>query len=225
MAYTKKTTNISWYGNLNKLIALGVILSIPLILLGVWLWAQYPIIGIIILVVVGLLLIGFLSHLIRWTLKSLGRLCTRTPTCTKSISTAQKVQVLDYRLFHNLRSMWLLSQLFNHLNNKLKEIRRITVTSSVTAIAIYPSLREIVTPNIRISIPDAYIPAIIVAIPLLWLIVWLHISDFKLLKTNAKLQKELQQLARELEIEQEKKTASGKARDESPPDDAQRSCA
>ncbi|MGD1119108.1 MAG: hypothetical protein ABR886_06430 [Dehalococcoidales bacterium] len=64
--------NIGLYGNLNKLVSLAVILSIPIIIIGVFLWSKYFIARIIVWVVIGLLGIGLFAILFRWTMKSVG---------------------------------------------------------------------------------------------------------------------------------------------------------
>jgi hypothetical protein len=66
-----KHTYVNWYGNINKLIALGVLLSIPIILLGYYLWWRYELVKILVYVVIGLVIIGLLSLLIRWVIKSI----------------------------------------------------------------------------------------------------------------------------------------------------------
>ena len=72
MSKWNKNVNVHWYGNLNRLIVLGVILSIPVLGFGIYLWSRYLAARIIVWVVVGLVGIGLLSMLIRWTKKATG---------------------------------------------------------------------------------------------------------------------------------------------------------
>jgi hypothetical protein len=67
-----KNVNVQWYGNLNKLIVLGVILSIPVLGFGIYLWSRYLAARIIVWVVVGLIGIGLFSMLLRWTKRAVG---------------------------------------------------------------------------------------------------------------------------------------------------------
>lgn len=72
MSNWTKNLNIHWYGNLNKLILLGVLLSIPIIGFGIYLWSRYLAARIVVWVVVGLVSMGLFSILLRWTKKAVG---------------------------------------------------------------------------------------------------------------------------------------------------------
>ena len=72
MSNWNKNVNVHWYGNLNKLIVLGVILSIPILGFGIYLWSRYLAARIIVWVVVGLVAIGLFSMLLRWTKRAVG---------------------------------------------------------------------------------------------------------------------------------------------------------
>ena len=65
-----KYTQITWYGNINKIIVLGVLLSIPVIFFGYYLWWRYLLVQILVYVVIGLVCIGLLSLLVRWVIRS-----------------------------------------------------------------------------------------------------------------------------------------------------------
>ena len=67
-----KSTNIQWYGNINKLSVLFVLLSIPVILLGVFLWWQYLAIKIIVFIFAGLIMLGVFIILLKWIIKLSG---------------------------------------------------------------------------------------------------------------------------------------------------------
>jgi hypothetical protein len=67
-----KNVNVHWYGNLNKLIVLGVILSVPVLGFGIYLWSKYLAARIVVWVVVGLVGIGLFSMLLRWTKRTTG---------------------------------------------------------------------------------------------------------------------------------------------------------
>ncbi len=72
MSKNIKNVNVNWYGNLNKLIGLGVILSIPIIIVGIYLWSRYLAARIIVWVFAGLIGIGLLAIVIRWVIKVTG---------------------------------------------------------------------------------------------------------------------------------------------------------
>ncbi len=67
-----KSTNIQWYGNINKLSVLFVLLSIPVVLLGVFLWWQFLAVKIIVFIFVGLVTLGVFIILLKWVLKLTG---------------------------------------------------------------------------------------------------------------------------------------------------------
>lgn len=72
MSNWNKNVNVHWYGNLNKLIWLGVLLSIPVIGFGIYLWSRYLAARIVVWVVAGLVGIGLFTILIRWVIKVTG---------------------------------------------------------------------------------------------------------------------------------------------------------
>jgi hypothetical protein len=72
MSNYNKNVNVQWYGNLNKLILLGVIISIPIIGFGIYLWSRYLAARIIVWVVAGLVGLGLFIILIKWLMKITG---------------------------------------------------------------------------------------------------------------------------------------------------------
>lgn len=67
-----KSTKIQWYGNINKLSVLFVLLSIPVILLGVFLWWQFLAVKVIVFIFVGLITLGVFIILLKWVLRLTG---------------------------------------------------------------------------------------------------------------------------------------------------------
>ncbi len=76
-----KSTNVQWYGNINKLAFLLVLLSIPIVLLGVFLWWQFLAVKIVVFIFAGLIMLGVFIILIKWIIKLSGiHIPSRTPS-------------------------------------------------------------------------------------------------------------------------------------------------